>query len=103
MELFWRDHALTGHPCHVGVSAMQVRRRCGVRLHVSESKLAVIRCLPLTAQDIEDTFTTDPNETPVHITKWCASRAEQHLARGVALDLLQHPHSSQTLLFENSL
>ncbi|GAB4816048.1 hypothetical protein N2152v2_003094 [Parachlorella kessleri] len=47
-----------------------VRRQCGVRLHVTDRKLGVMRCLDLAGYSTEDLFTTDPAETPVHVAQW---------------------------------
>lgn len=41
-----------------------VAQACGVKICVTDKKLAVLRCLELEDYDI---FTTDPDETPVHV------------------------------------
>ncbi len=48
-------------------NAVQVARRTGLRVCVSETKMSVLRCLGVPEQQLLDTFTTDPAETPVHV------------------------------------
>ncbi|GIL67665.1 hypothetical protein Vafri_21002, partial [Volvox africanus] len=49
---------------------LAIRQRCGVRVYVPESKIAVLHLLGLPDKQLSDTFTTDPRVTPVHVVSW---------------------------------
>lgn len=48
---------------------LQLRKRTGLRVCVTDTKMAVMRCIGLTPQQVDDTFTTDPAETPIHVVR----------------------------------
>eukprot|EP00884_Botryococcus_braunii_P017307 jgi/Botrbrau1/425/Bobra.110_2s0075.1 len=49
---------------------LEVYRRTGLKLYMTQRKLGVVQCLNLQGVCIEDIFTSDPKETPIHVTAW---------------------------------
>jgi DNA ligase-1 len=47
-----------------------VRESTGLRLYVDERKMGVLRCLGYGDELMARTFTSDPCETPIHVTPW---------------------------------